>query len=152
MHLAVKDKLPPRQIADVLFLDRYEQLQVLLAAAKQDRNSAADRLEVIDSTLEGFNWWERNVSRRGEVAELTTERNDCLEALHQAEPLVQEYGQQLASFAYEPLTPAERQGDWTPADERELRQLLTDLLGPPGPRPPERPTGHGLDHGLEQEQ
>ena len=33
------------------------------------------------------------------MAELTTERNDCLEALHQAEPLVQEYGQQLASFA-----------------------------------------------------
>lgn len=151
VHLAVQDKLPPKQIADVLSLDRYEQLQVLLAAAKQDRSSAADRLEVIDSTLEEFNWWERNISRRGEVAELTTKRNDCLQALRQAEPLVQQYGQQLASFAYEPLTATEQQPDWTPADEGELRQLLTDLLGPPGPRPPD-PTDHTLDHGLEQEQ
>jgi hypothetical protein len=50
--------------------------------------------------------------------------------------------------ALDPTTHLPIDPDWTLADEQDLRQALTELLGPPNPRPQVAPADLGVDDRL----
>jgi hypothetical protein len=149
--LAADIGVTPEQLATSLITQQYEQLCNERAAAATSHQAAEARLTRLDSTLAGYSWWGR-LRHRDEFADLTAQRADCLADVRATHSRLQAADHRLAAFPDDlRLAIADASPDWTSQDEQELRQVMTELFGPPRDPTPERPDGPTVPQDLEPE-